>query len=219
MLSQPPIQSPDSAMAELAAGNERFVSERRVRSTDSIHDAELRAQLANEQHPFAAVVTCSDSRVPDNILFDQEPGRLYTVREAGNSADQQGLASIEFAVGNLGSSLVVVMGHTQCGAVRAVRDARGEPLPGHLYAFQEAMAGLTESTPAQPDEHEAAHLGRLVEANARRQAKAIANRSELVRRRVQEGKLWVVPAVYDLATGRVTFLPRIEASQLSAAAR
>lgn len=210
-LSQAPITSPDNALAELRAGNERFVDEKRVRSTDSIHDAELRAQLANEQHPFAVIVACSDSRVADNILFDQEPGRLFTVREAGNSADQQGLASIEFAVGHLGSSVVVVMGHTKCGAVRAVREAKGEPLPGHMYAFQEAMAGLVESTPKQADDAEDVYLGRLVEANARRQAKAIVVRSEEIQRRVRDGRLRVVPAVYDLATGRVAFLPPIDA--------
>jgi carbonic anhydrase len=205
-LSQAPITSPENALAELKAGNERFVEEKRVRSTDSVHDAELRAQLANEQHPFAVVVTCSDSRVEDNILFDQEPGRLFTVREAGNGADQQGLASIEYAVGHLGESVVVVMGHTKCGAVRAVRDAKGEPLPGNMYAFQSSMAGLTESTPKQGDEAEDAYLARLVEANARRQAKAILTRSEEVARRVHDGRLRVVPAVYDLASGRVSFL-------------
>ena len=121
-----------------------------MRSTDSVHDAELRAQLARGQHPFAVIVTCSDSRVPDNIVFDQEAGRLFTVREAGNSPDQQGIASVEYSVGHLESVLVVVMGHHKCGAVQAVREARGEPPPATCTSFSRPWPACSRARPPTP---------------------------------------------------------------------
>jgi carbonic anhydrase len=157
------------------------------------------------QAPFAVVITCSDSRVPDALVFDQEAGRLFTIREAGNSPDLQGLASAEYAAEHLGSKLIVVMGHTSCGAVKAVREANGQPLPGNLWALQAGMAGLLESTPQDPNEDAKAHAARLEEANARRQAQAMLDRSALLRGLAATEKLWVVPAVYHLASGKVQF--------------
>jgi len=121
----PPVAVTDSATAlqELAAGNLRIVSGARVRTLLSSQDAELRERLANSQAPFAVIITCSDSRLADNLIFDQELGRLFTIREAGNSPDTQSLASVEYALEHLGSKIVVVMGHLGCGAVKAVSDA------------------------------------------------------------------------------------------------
>ncbi|HEX9081010.1 MAG TPA: carbonic anhydrase [Holophagaceae bacterium] len=214
--SHPPVQThpayagdpstPEAARLELAAGNARFVACRRVRTVETGRDAALRTSLVKGQHPFAVIVTCSDSRVPDNLVFDQEGGRLFTLREAGNAPDLQGLASVEYAVEHLGSKLVVVMGHTGCGAVKAVREARGNPLPGHLWAFQAAMAGLLASTPEGPHEDPGAHAARLEIANARRQAQALLDRSDLLRRQADRGQLRVLPAIYHLDSGRVDFL-------------
>jgi carbonic anhydrase len=198
------------ALAELEVGNKRFVAGRRTRSVDTGKDPELRAKLAKGQSPFAVVVTCSDSRVPDNIVFDQEPGRLFTVREAGNSPDLQGIASIDYAVEHLGAKVVVIMGHTSCGAVQAVYAARGKPLPGNLWAFQAAMAGLVESAPQNPKEEQRFYLERLVETNARRQAQNLVDRSDMVRTLAKLGKLWVVPAVYSLKTGEARLLDRVQ---------
>lgn len=199
--------TPDAALEELLAGNGRFVAGKRTRTVDTGHDAVLRAALVKGQSPFAVIVTCSDSRVPDSLLFDQEAGRLFTIREAGNAPDLQGLASVEYAVEHLGSKVVVVMGHTGCGAVKAVREASGRPLPGNLWALQAGMAGLLESTPEHPDEGAAAYGARLEAANARRQAQALLDRSDLLRERTQGGRLKVVPALYHLDTGRVQVLP------------
>jgi len=208
-----PITTPDAALTELRAGNGRFVMGKRVRSLLSMQDSELRAMLAKGQAPFAVIVTCSDSRLADNLIFDQELGRLFTIREAGNSPDTQGIASVEYAVEHLGSRLVVVLGHTACGAVKAVAEAHGKPLPGNLWSLQAAMAGLLESTPEDPNELTTDYYKRLSAHNAQRQAQALLDRSEILRELVGKGKLRIVPASYDLASGEVKFLemPKAEA--------
>ena len=204
--------SPAAALAELTAGNGRFVAGRRVRTVDTAHDAALRAALVKGQHPFAVIVTCSDSRVPDNLVFDQEAGRLFTIREAGNAPDLQGLASIEYAVEHLGSKVVVVMGHTGCGAVKAVREANGKPLPGNLWSLQAGMAGLLAATPPDPNEDEKAYGAHLEIENARRQAQAVLDRSESVRRLAALEKIWVLPALYHLDTGKVDLFKPLSAT-------
>jgi hypothetical protein len=152
------IKDAEAALAELRAGNLRFAEGRRVRTLLSSQDPGLRQSLAKGQAPFAVIVTCSDSRVMDNLLFDQELGRLFTIREAGNCPDIQGLASVEYAVEHLGSKLVVLLGHTSCGAVKAVQEAGGKPLPGNLWSLQAAMAGLLETTPEDPNEGSSEYL-------------------------------------------------------------
>jgi carbonic anhydrase len=209
--SYKPIETPEAAQAELQAGNGRFVTGKRVRTLLSMQDTDLRATLAKGQAPFAVIVTCSDSRLADNLLFDQELGRLFTIREAGNSPDIQGLASVEYAVEHLGSKLVVVLGHTSCGAVKAVQEAHGKPLPGNLWSLQAAMAGLLEAVHEDPNESPAEHRARLETVNAQRQAQSILDRSEIVRHLVSGGKVKVVPAVYELASGQVRFLERPKA--------
>ena len=205
--------SPEGALVELKAGNARFAAGARTRTQMGYSDAALRATLAKGQAPFAVIVTCSDSRLGDNFIFDQELGRLFTVREAGNCPDTQSLASIEYAVEHLGSKVVVVLGHESCGAVKAVQEAGPVPLPGHLWSLQAAMAGLLESVPHPAGESKAGHLSHLVEANALRQARVVLDRSSIVQHLCREGKLSVVPAVYDLASGQVRFLPALTAAE------
>lgn len=149
--------------------------------------------------------------MPESLVFDQEAGRLFTIREASNAPDLQGLASVEYAVAHLGSKLILVMGHTGCGAVKAVWEANGKPLPGNLWALQAGMAGLLESTPTDPDEDGKAYVARLEEVNACRQAQAILDRSELIRGLADAGKVQVVPALYHLDTGKVQFLKPLSA--------
>jgi carbonic anhydrase len=204
--------SPSAALTELSAGNTRFVTGKRTRTLDTSHDAAMRAALVGGQAPFAIIITCSDSRVPDALLFDQEAGRLFTIREAGNAPDLQGIASAEYAVDHLGSKLVVVMGHTSCGAVKAVREANGKPLPGNLWALQAGMSGLLESTPQDPNEEAKGHIARLEEANARRQAQAMLDRSALLRSLASAEKIWVVPALYNLTNGKVQFFKPVSAA-------
>ena len=178
---------------------------KRTRTLETAKDPALREQLAKGQAPFAVVVTCADSRVPDALLFDQEMGRLFVIREAGNAPDLQGIASVDYAIEHLGSKVVVVMGHSSCGAVKAVMESNGKPLPGNLWAFQAGLAGLLETNQHDPNEQPEVHLAHLVEANAKRQAQALVDRSEAVKKMVASEKIWVVPAVYDLASGKVQF--------------
>jgi carbonic anhydrase len=201
--------SPEGALNELKAGNTRFVLGMRTRSQMGYNDAALRATLAKGQAPFAVIVTCSDSRLGDSFIFDQELGRLFTVREAGNCPDTQSLASIEYAVEHLGSKVVVVMGHESCGAVGAVLAAGPNALPGNLWSLQAAMSGLLDSVPHPAGESAATHMSHLVEANALRQARVVLSRSDIVQHLCAEGKLSVVPAVYELASGQVRFLPAL----------
>jgi carbonic anhydrase len=201
--------SPQGALNELKAGNTRFMLGTRTRSQMGYNDAALRATLAKGQAPFAVIVTCSDSRLGDSYIFDQELGRLFTVREAGNCPDTQSLASIEYAVEHLGSKVVVVMGHEACGAVGAVLAAGPHALPGNLWSLQAAMSGLLESVPHPAGESAASHMAHLVEANALRQARVVLDRSGIVQHLCAEGKLSVVPAVYELASGQVRFLPAL----------
>jgi len=101
---------------------------------------------------------------------------------------------------------VVVMGHSACGAVKAVAEAKGKPLPGNLWSFQAAMAGLLESTPEDPNELPNDYYKRLAEHNAQRQAQAMLDRSEILRELAAKGRLKIVPALYDLGSGEVKFL-------------
>jgi len=204
------VATPEAALAEMEAGNDRFIRGGRVRTLMTAQDPEVRTALAKGQSPFAVVLTCSDSRAMDNLIFDQELGRIFTIRVAGNSPDTLGLASIEYAVEHLGSKVVVVMGHTKCGAVGAVADAKGEPLPGNLYVFQQLMAGLLDVAPKDQNETTAEYKDRLQHVNAVRQAQAVYDRSRVVRELVDRGKLWLLPASYDLATGKVTFMKLVE---------
>lgn len=212
------IKTPDQALLELKQGNERFVAGKRVRTLLALSDPELRLTLSKGQAPFAVVVTCSDSRLMDNFIFDQELGRLFTIREAGNSPDLQGIASAEYAAEHLGSKLVIVLGHTACGAVKAVKESHGKPLPGNLWSLQAAMTGLLESTHEDPNEGADAYLRNLERTNAKRQAQAMVDRSEILRHLMQTGKLKVVPAVYELASGLVTFFEPVKLGGKSEAA-
>jgi len=208
--------SPAAALEALKEGNERFVKGLRIRSQLGAGDPATREALAKGQAPFAVIVTCSDSRLADNFIFDQELGRLFTIREAGNCPDLQGLASVEYAVEHLGSVLVVVLGHESCGAVKAVFESGPKPLPGNLWSLQAAMAGLLESVHRDTEEPLSLHLSHLAESNARRQAEGIVARSAIVKELCAKGKITVLPAMYDLASGKVRFLPAIPAGEAPA---
>lgn len=202
--------TPDSVLQELKAGNDRFVEGHRIRSVHTMEDPQLRSELTRGQHPQAVIFACSDSRIVDNFIFDQEIGRLYSIQEAGNCPDNQGIASMEAAIQYLGCKVVVLMGHTHCGAVSAVADAKGEALPGHYRVLQASMAGLLDAAPQKTGEAPEVYHMRLAGVNAVRQARALIQHSELLRQYLAAGKVKVVPAVYDLDSGRVTFLEEQE---------
>jgi carbonic anhydrase len=198
--------TPLEALRRLDEGNARFVTERRQRSAATAADVEKRAEVAGGQHPFAAIVTCSDSRVAPEIVFDQTLGDLFVVRNAGNVAEPVGTGSIEYAVEHLGIAVIVVVGHESCGAVKAVVGS-ADVLPGNLEAIQREMPGLHAfaADRARTGATESAVIAAAVAHNAEQQARALISESAVIARAVVMGKILVVPAVYSLSTGKVDF--------------
>jgi carbonic anhydrase len=186
-----PDHAPAAALARLLEGNRRYVDghpQTGVATAD-------RVELASGQRPFAIILGCSDSRVPVEVVFDQGPGDLFVIRLAGNIVTGEVLASIEYAIEVLASQLVLVLGHSGCGAVAAAvaRANDDATFPGHIGLLAEAIA------PSAHDAHP-------VEANARASARALTARSSIVRAAVMQGNVRVVAAVYDLHSGLVTLL-------------
>lgn len=189
---RPAVATPDQALARLMAGNGRFVSgqaDEPRRSLDRVRE------LSQGQSPYVAILGCADSRVPVEILFDEGFGDLFTVRVAGNVATPEEIASLEYAVGVLGAQLVLVLGHSSCGAVQAA--AAGAAVPGQISALFQHI------TPAIPD---GADLDAAVAANVHHQARVLLTSSTVIREAVAAGKAAVRGAVYDLADGRVRLL-------------
>jgi len=200
--------SPLEAIARLSAGNARFASGRRSRSADATDDAEERALTAKGQHPFAAVLTCADSRLAPELLFDQSIGDIFVVRNAGNIAEPVGEGSMEYGVEHLGIRLIIVLGHQSCGAVKAVAGTDG-PLPGNLAAIQRNMPGLQAyaATIAKTGKDP---IPAAVIRNAIDQATALLRESDSLRKAVEAGTLAVVPAVYELDSGLIEFLKPVD---------
>ncbi|MBV8639073.1 MAG: carbonic anhydrase [Candidatus Eremiobacteraeota bacterium] len=190
----------DAAVTRLVEGNRRFVEEHPVAPVPSFH----RIELASGQSPFATILGCSDSRVPIETIFDQQPGNLFVVRVAGNIVNDDGLASIEYAITVLDSMLVVVLGHTQCGAVKAALDfvETNALLPGHMQLLADAITPAARSTSRDNGDwwHDA------VIENVRMNAAAVTQRSTIVADAVREGRVRVAGATYDLHSGVVSFL-------------
>ncbi|MPZ59689.1 MAG: carbonic anhydrase [Propionibacteriales bacterium] len=190
--------SPSHALAELLAGNHRFVSGDRIHPNQ---DAERRTALADAQNPFAVVLGCSDSRLAAEIIFDRGLGDLFVVRTAGHVVSPEVLGSIEYAVTVLHTPLVVVLGHDSCGAVRATREAvSGDASPaGHLRSVVDAVAPsvrvAAERRIEDVDGIVDVHIGRTVEL--------LRSRSDVIGAAVDSGNCAVVGMYYRLSAGRV----------------
>src|SRR6266403_2974217 len=200
-----PIVPPAEAISRLKAGNARYTSgkeqppessqERAFEATNSYENAGLtflgmtadqaakrRAELTKSQHPFAIIVSCSDSRVPPEIVFDQGLGDLFVVRVAGNVINDEGLGSVEYTVDHLGTRLILVLGHQSCGAVKAAREtiaAKGKA-PGHIESLVTAIKPAVEAT-AKDD------LETTVKANVKNVVKAL-------RSSTRSSRLKLIPA-------------------------
>jgi carbonic anhydrase len=191
------------ALARLRAGNERFF--RNLRSVDALASQAHREGLVAGQAPFAIVLSCSDSRVPAEIVFDCGLGDLFVVRVAGNVVAPSIVGSVEFAAATFGTQLVVVMGHTRCGAVGATIDAlHGGPEP-HSENIRDivdriapSIAELVHSRPADESTLRAA-----IRANVRASVNHLRHGSRILEERIAEGRLAVVGAEYELETGKV----------------
>ncbi len=188
--------TPDAALQKLIEGNQRFVDHHPQYPDQS----ELRLhEVAQAQHPFATILSCADSRVPAEIVFDQGIGDIFDVRIAGNIATHEAIGSIEYAVVLLGSPLLMVMGHERCGAVTAA--VQNESLPGDISTFVKAIKPALKKVKDQPGDA----VENAVVANVQYQIERL-KRSQLLSEQVQSGKLKIVGGRYDLDTGRVNII-------------
>ncbi|MCG8371482.1 MAG: carbonic anhydrase [Proteobacteria bacterium] len=188
------------ALERLRDGNRRFVGGK-LTSATSVNQAK-RLELAAGQQPFAAIVACSDSRVPVELLFDQGPGDLFVIRVAGNIAAPSQIGSVEYAAAHLGTRLVVVLGHSNCGAVDAAmqevakRQSLQSPnLRAIVDRIRPALEPLGDVT-----------LHDAVIANVRRSVDRLKRGSQVLERMTEAGELKVVGAEYSIESGEVTFL-------------
>lgn len=186
--------SPDESQRRLKDGNERFVA---GTPTQTTKDSRRRAEGAQGQKPFAIIVSCSDSRVGPEVVFDQGLGDLFVVRSAGHVVDDVGLGSIEYAVEHLGASLILVLGHERCGAVAATV-AGGKP-HGHVSAIVKAIKPAVAKTKGQPGDA----VDNAVRAQVLEVVSQLQNAGPVLAARVKAGKLKVAGARYDLDSGRV----------------
>lgn len=195
------VVSPDEALKRLAEGNARYVAGQRTNTDFSVG----RAARALTQRPFAAILSCADSRVAPELAFDQGPGELFIVRVAGNFVNDDGLASLEYAINFLETPLIMVLGHSNCGAVDAsikvVRD--GLALPGHLPDMIEPIRPAAETALAQlPSEP----LGLAITINVQNAVTRLEAAEPILAARVKNNSLRIVGAQYDLETGQVSLL-------------
>ncbi len=186
--------SAQTALQWVKFGNERHMAGRYVHWHQS---AARRMEVAGGQRPHTIVVSCSDSQVPPEILFDQGLGDLYVVRVAGNVVGDHELASIELAAERLGAPLVIVLGHQRCGAVAAA--VKGGELPGHLGSLISALSPAVSRTKGM----EGDPVDNTVHSNVRLVVEAIRNSEPVLSHMVNSGKLEVVGAYYSLDTGEV----------------
>jgi carbonic anhydrase len=194
--------TPDEALHLLEEGNARFVAGRPL-ARDLMKQVKA---TSGGQYPFAAVLGCIDSRVPPELVFDTGIGDIFSTRTAGNVLDDEILGGLEFAAKVSGVKLIVVLGHTQCGAVKGACD--GVHL-GHLTDTLALLQPALEASQDQPLPHDsknAAYVQHVSEENVRLTSRAIVERSPILADLVRQGKLRVVPAMYEVATGRVDFL-------------
>jgi carbonic anhydrase len=220
-----PIVPPAEAISRLKEGNGRFtagnpqhphesVDERKYMAANSYENAgtislgmtseqaaKRRAELTKSQHPFAIILSCSDSRVPPETVFDEGLGDLFIVRVAGNVLNDEGLGSIEYGVEILGARLIVVLGHQSCGAVDAAMKtvaAKGKA-PGHIQSLVTAIKPVVDSTPK-------GDLDTMIKANVKHVVDALRSSTPILKARVDSGDVQVVGGYYTLDTGAVTFL-------------
>ena len=195
------------AIKRLQAGNERFVLNRG--RPDTLMDQQHRRESAVGQEPFAVILGCSDSRVPIEIVFDQGFGDLFVIRVAGNIVASSQIGSVEFAAERFGTRLVVVLGHTQCGAIQATLDELRRPTENqsrNLRSIVDRIRPSVEELLAPELGHDDDELARhAVRANVRVSADQLRRGSAILEERIQRDELLIVGAEYSLETGVVEF--------------
>src|ERR1700733_5051821 len=192
------ISDSDAALEELIAGNIRFTS---GRTSSHRRDLAILQQMMEKPEPFAAVLSCADSRVPVEVVFDQTIGQLFVTRVAGNIVTKEIVASLEYAAAVLGTNTILVMGHSRCGAVTAAIQRQAQPeqsFPGQIGTlFPHLKAAVDQAGP----DVEAA-----IRANALIQSARLRELSPLLAAMIDEGKLQVATGYFDIRSGAVTLL-------------
>lgn len=186
--------TPDAALKQLMEGNRRFVSGKRT--SDQRDITILQQNLAGKQEPFASVLACADSRVPVEILFDQTIGDLFVTRLAGNMITPEIVATLEYGIVVLKIKVLMILGHSNCGAVKAA--IAGKPVPGVISALYPHLQPAVDQ--AGPD------AKAVTQANAKIQARLLSQSSPVVAEAIKEGQLKVVAGYYDIGSGAVTIL-------------
>jgi len=186
--------SPDAALKELVDGNKRFTSGRLTHHEQDL--AILKQNTVEKQEPFAAVLSCADSRVPVELIFDQSIGHIFVTRVAGNVATPEIIGSLEYGAAVLGTKVILVMGHSSCGAVKATIQGKG--VPGQISALFPHIQPAVDQA--------GTNLEATTKANAKIQAALLRDASTVISGLVKENKLRVVAGYYDLGTGAVELL-------------
>jgi carbonic anhydrase len=186
--------TPDEALAELVAGNKRFTS---GKLTAHEQDLAILKEHAEEKHePFAAVLSCADARVPVELVFDQSIGRIFVARVAGNIITPEIIGSLEYGAVVLGTKVILVMGHSNCGAVKAT--IQGKEVPGQISSLFPHIRPAVDEAGSDP--------AAAAKANARIQATLLRESSTVISGMVASGKVKVLPGYYDVGNGSVTLL-------------
>ena len=196
---EPALATAHEALGQLKAGNDRFA---RNMSRPVSLSVNRRQELASEQHPTAMVLSCADSRVPPEHVFNTGLGELFVIRTAGEVVDRSILATIEYGAEHLHVPLLVVMGHESCGAVKAAADSKGESESDNLGFMLKAIQAARKQASTAEDRDQ---VKALVLANVEQVINDAIGRSPLLRRMVEAGDLTVVGAYYELVSGRVMF--------------
>ncbi len=198
----------DEALQKLLDGNKRFVENKMT--AGALCDVAHREQLTRSQKPYAIILSCSDSRVPPEIIFDKGLGEIFVVRVAGNIPDPVVLGSIEYAAEHLGSPLIMVLGHERCGAVTAAVKANGKG-EGNIGVIVKSIAPALKKVKAEcrgnrncDEKATDGFVECVVDENARMVAANLTKQSKVIRELVKEGKVKIVSAKYDLDDGKVT---------------
>lgn len=198
--------SPQEALVRLHAGNERFVNG--TRCIEALTSPLRRHQLVDGQNPFAVVLTCSDSRVPAELVFDQGLGDLFVIRVAGNVVAPSLVGSVEYATEVLGCNLVLVMGHSRCGAVKATLDVMRGTGAVPSENIGDIVSRIRPSIePVLDQQHDDASqlLDVAIDANVRSSVDHLRHQSPLLAARFRKETLGVVGATYDIGSGKVRF--------------
>jgi carbonic anhydrase len=196
--------SADEALRKLMDGNQRFVKSQT--NSKKFCDITTRRSLTKGQQPYAVILTCSDSRVPPEIIFDKGLGEIFVIRVAGNIVDPVVLGSIEYAVEHLGSPLIMVLGHERCGAVTAAVEAKGKP-EGNIGAIIKAISpAVKQAKKEYPGKDSAQLVETAIDNNARLVTANLTLQSPVIKHLVKGGKVKIVTAKYDLDDGVVTLM-------------